>query len=88
MLFLPPPSPAKDVAEEGTTHGVSDQTDRVTGGESGQAAAQAGGQVDEPGVERVRIVGREASDDQDRDDEPVHGDDTRHDDRDQRLFVE
>jgi hypothetical protein len=41
--------------------------------------------VDEASVERVRLIRREGTDDENRDDEAVNGDDTGHDDRYERL---
>lgn len=53
--------------------------------ESGEATAEPGREVDEAGEERVGLVGREGTDDEDRHDEAVHGDDSGHHDGDERL---
>jgi len=60
------------------TYGVTDDSDGVACREAGQTGAQTCCEVDEPPEERVGLVRREVSDDQDRNDQAIHGDDTSH----------
>ena len=62
---------------------VADDADGVACGEACEATAEAGSEVDHAGEERVGLVWVECADDEDGDDEAVHGDDARHDDRNQ-----
>ena len=67
------------------TYGVSYDSDGVAGGETGEAAGHARCEVDEAGVEGIGRIGGHGADDEDRDDEAVDGDDSGHDDGDERL---
>jgi hypothetical protein len=69
-----------------STHRISHDSNRMTRRQSRQSTRQARCEVNEAGVERVRCIGRETAYDEDGDDETVHGDDTCHDDRDERLW--
>lgn len=67
---------------------IADDADRLARREPRQPTAQPCGEVHEAGVERVRVGGVEAADDEDADDEAVDGDDAGHDDGDEGLHDE
>jgi len=66
---------------------VAHDTDCVAGGKTGEADAEAGGQVQEAGEEGVVLAGRgsHVASDEDGDDEGVDGDDAGHYYGDERL---
>jgi len=65
---------------------ITDDTDGETSGETGETDRQTGTELDETSVQRHR--GLQVSGDQDRDDQTVDGNNTRHDDGNDALHHE